>query len=737
MNRGSLRFLAFPFSISVISAEATRYRCCVIRGDIDTSLVTFAQRAIWKLWLIASAALAVGALGSLDAQEATAERIVVAADRLPDAESGAPFTVELLDAEELRRAPQLRLDDILRAQVPGFRLFRRNSSRTANPTTQGVTLRNFGPSGAGRTLVLLDGIPLNDPFAGYVLWSQVPTASVESVLVHPGGGAGLFGNAALGGTIFLVSQRIESTSAYSEASIGNHETYDAAIRGTLARAPFAFAAFAERFSTGGYPVLEAGRRGSVDRDAGAKSSVFDLRAEWQIDADTSLRLHGRGFNDERENGTIYTHNDTVGADASAVLTRKFPAQSAELQVSAYGQHRKFRSTFSSVNATRDVETPALDQFDVPADAAGGSVVWSILAGSHHLTLGGDARWVEGETNEAFFWNGTDFTRLRQAGGEQIFTGIFAEDTWSVSERATIVGGLRVDRWELFDGFRRETDRASGSTITNSQFADRDRGEINGRLGARLNANDALAIRGAVYTGFRVPTLNELYRPFRVGNDVTEANAELKPEHLFGGELAAEWQSTKTFRLTSTAFLNRFEDAVENVTIGGGPGTFTLGGFIPEGGVLRQRQNVDLVIAPGFETTAEWQLIPSLQLKASYLFTHPTIERAAESELEGKLLAQTPEHVFTSDLEWTPTGRWHLSAQVRYNGRQFEDDRNSRVLAAFTTVDAAVMYDFSARGSAALRAENLFNTEVETGRSATGLVSVGAPRLVSLQVRWQL
>jgi outer membrane receptor protein involved in Fe transport len=79
--------------------------------------------------------------------------------------------------------------------VPGFSLFRRSSSRTANPTTQGVTLRNFGPSGAGRTLVLLDGIPLNDPFAGYVLWSQVPPALLESVLVQPGGGAGLFGNA--------------------------------------------------------------------------------------------------------------------------------------------------------------------------------------------------------------------------------------------------------------------------------------------------------------------------------------------------------------------------------------------------------------------------------------------------------------------------------------------------------------------------------------------------------------
>src|SRR3954449_12963538 len=144
------------------------------------------------------------------------ERVVVNADRLPDAESAAPFSVVSVDSDELRRAPQLRLDDILRAQAPGFSLFRRNSSRTAKPTTQGVTLRNFGPNGAGRTLVLLDGIPLNDPFAGYVLWSQVPTRSIDSVVVISGGGAGLFGNEALAGTIFLKSQPGATTAGYAE-----------------------------------------------------------------------------------------------------------------------------------------------------------------------------------------------------------------------------------------------------------------------------------------------------------------------------------------------------------------------------------------------------------------------------------------------------------------------------------------------------------------------------------------
>ncbi|MBA3273378.1 MAG: TonB-dependent receptor, partial [Chthoniobacterales bacterium] len=371
-------------------------------------------------------------------------------------------------------------------------------------------------------------------------------------------------------------------------------------------------------------------------------------------------------------------------------------------------------------------------------AAGGSAVWTLgLAAQHRITLGGDLRWIEGETNEAFRWDGARFTRLRNGGGRQFFAGVFAEDTWEVSSCTTLVGGVRLDRWELFDGFRRETDRATGTQLLASEFADRDGYSLNGRLGARTKIVEQFSIRGAGYTGFRVPTLNELYRPFRVGNDVTEANAALKPERLLGVEAGIDWQPVSAVRLTATGFVNRLEDAIGNITIGVGPGTFDPGGFIPEGGVLRQRQNVDLVVAPGAELTAEWQIAQQFLIRAGYLFTHPTIEEAADPTLEGKLLAQTPQHVFTAGAEWRPVEKWMLSAQVRYNDEQFEDDQNSRTLPAFTTVDAAIFYDLTENLSAGFKAENLFNAEIETGKSATGLVSVGAPRLVTLQLQARL
>lgn len=663
--------------------------------------------------------------------------IVVAADRVPDPKATSPFAIKSLGEEELKRAPQLRLDDILRAEVPGFSLFRRSSSRVANPTTQGVTLRNFGPSGAGRTLVLLDGIPMNDPFAGYVLWNQLPPAALESVIVQPGGGAGLFGNAALAGTIFISSRRVAETSGFAQGLVGNADTYGVSAAGSLVEKPIALSFFAEHFSTGGYPVLQTNQRGPIDRNADSESSLLQIGSEIALDSETSIRIQARGFREERGNGTVFTVNETTGADASAALSRRFPLLSAELRVAGYYQIRKFRSTFSSVNATRDVETPALDQFSVPADALGGSAVWTMPVADHAITLGGDARWVEGETNELFRFIANDFTRRRKAGGEQLFAGAFVEDSWKLSPAATLVGGVRMDYWQLSEGRRDEFNRTTGAPTLAVRYPDRDGFSLNGRLGATENVTDQITMRAAAYTGFRVPTLNELYRPFRVGNVVTEANAALEPERLVGGEAGLEWHPIKPLRLNATAFYNRLENAIGNVTVGFGPGTFDPGGFIPRSGVLRQRRNIDLVTAPGFEFSAGWQIASPFFLRLSYLYTDPTVDRASESALVGRLLAQTPQHVETAAAEWRPTTKWLLTAQARYSGRQFEDDQNALTLAPFFTIDAAVFYEFSDQISAGLKVENLLDADIETGKSADGLVSIGAPRLVTLQMQCRL
>jgi outer membrane receptor protein involved in Fe transport len=658
----------------------------------------------------------------------------VTADRLPAAAADEPSPIIRIERDELRSAPQARLDDLLRNSAPGFSLFRRSSSRVANPTTQGVSLRNIGPNGAGRTLVLLDGLPLNDPFAGWVPWSRVPPASLGEVIVSPGGGAGLFGNAALAGTIYLVSEAEHGDRARWTGTIGNRDTYESSLDAHLGADRLGLSGFFHRSETGGYPVLQADQRGPVDTAADAASWTSRGALSWALDEHTRLTLTASAFDEHRHNGTRLTRNASEGQDLSVTLDRAVPPLDASVRLQAYAQRRRYRSTFSSINADRSVETLALDQFDVPANAAGGSVVWSQKINEAQRVIGGvDFRWVEGATNENFLRLGGVFTRSRTAGGRQLFAGGFVEEHWQLSDVVKLAVGGRVDYWRQSDGARIERERTAGALLRNDVFTEQDGVSPNGRLSLTAQVRRDLRVRGAAYTGFRAPTLNELYRPFRVGNDLTEANAELELERLYGTEIGVDWEPVQRFSFSVTGFYNQVRDAVGNVTIGTGPGIFDPGGFVPEGGVLRQRRNLDRIDVPGVETKLLWQFATDCRLRVQYQYSHPTVTRARESpRLEGRRLAQSPGHLAVAALEWTP-GPWHIGVQARYIGRQFEDDLNTLPLAPFATVDLELGYTFSEHLTGSVKVENLFDTESEVGKTTNGLVSIGAPRLVSLAV----
>jgi vitamin B12 transporter len=216
-------------------------------------------------------------------------------------------------------------------------------------------------------------------------------------------------------------------------------------------------------------------------------------------------------------------------------------------------------------------------------------------------VGADLRVTDGETREHFRNLGAGFTRGRGAGGRTQVGGVYGETT-RVGERLLLTGGLRVDGWAASEARRIERDLNGGAVLLDSRAPDRSGTTPTGRLGARYELSEAIYLRGVAYSGFRPPTLNELHRPFRVGNDITEANPALEPEQLYGVEAAVGGQGV--FAWSAGVFFNRLEDPITNVTIGQGPGTFPIAGFVPSGGVLRQRQNAGAIEAWGLELSAD-------------------------------------------------------------------------------------------------------------------------------------
>lgn len=685
------------------------------------------------LWLTLLGAL------PLPAQTVALPDMVVSAARAAEPPGQVPFSVTVFSGETIRAAPAATLDGALRS-VPGFSLFRRSDSFSANPTAQGVSLRGLGPSGASRSLVLLDGVPLNDPFGGWVAWSKVPREALAGAELVRGGGAAAWGNAALGGIVQFLTEAPDTCNLLGykvgrlTATYGSFATRSAELAVSQPVGGGSLQLLARDFATGGFPLVAPEDRGPLDQAAASEHRW--LAGHWQrmITPALSLTLTTRTYREDRNNGTPYQRNSSREDFASLALAAR-AGQPFSWSAVAYAQDQRFASTFSSVNATRTAETPASDQFAVPATALG--VAWTGIitqAGDVRSSFGADFRTVRGETREHFTYVSGDFTRERVAGGAQDVAGVFAlhERPLVTDLRATLGG--RLDFWRERDGRRRETTRATGAVLRDDTYAGRDGAEFSPSAGLVWQPAAAWRVRAAAQHSFRRPTLNELYRPFRVGNVITEANAALETERATSTELGAEYTRDQ-LTLRAAVFWNDLRDAVGNVTLVRGPGTFPIVGFVPAGGLGRQRLNLDRIRVRGLELSARWQPTPALAVTADYLYNDATVRAAAPApNLVGLRLAQVPRHTAALGASWQPVKQLTFTPRVRALARQFEDDENLLRLGAVLIIDLGASYRVTDRCELYLSAENLTDERIETGRSPDGIVSTGTPRLLLGGVR---
>jgi outer membrane receptor protein involved in Fe transport len=670
------------------------------------------------------------------------EPVVVSASRIEQKLRDIPANVTVITREEIRQSPARTVDDLLR-QVPGFSLFRRSSSLVTHPTAQGVSLRGIGPSGVSRTLVLLDGVPLNDSFGGWVYWSKVPLESIERIEVVRGGGSGVYGNYALSGVINIVTRRPEARVAQAKLDLGTRNTVDADLLASHVTGPWGVSLEGNLFRTDGYKIVREDQRGKIDIDADSSHETFNGRVEYAASSALSTFLAGSFFHEDRGNGTPRQNNST---EAGYIGTggRLKTADGSEWQFTLFSHLQTFNSTFTSAATDRNSETLALDQFDVPSTAVGANFQWSkTIYPGHLLTAGVDLRWIDGETNEDFRFASGQLTRRRKAGGEQQLVGGYVQDIFTLIPGLQVTVGGRLDHWRSFDASRVEQDKPgvspTGIPPSDTPFPDRDEVAFSPKLALLYHATDRLSLKGSYYHGFRAPTINELFRPFRVRNDITEANAGLKPERLIGGEVGMDYTVADNLLGRLTAFWNEVEDPIANVTIGAGPGTISPCGFVPAGGVCRQRQNLDRTRIRGIEAELEYHPYVSWTFSGSYLFNDTEVLSApSQPELEGKRIAQVPKHQFTLKLSYTNPTLINFYIQGRYVGDQFEDDINSLNLGDYFVMDLMLWRSIPVPGVSIgelfFAVENLFDRTYEAGKTTDGIVTIGAPLLVHGGIR---
>jgi len=630
--------------------------------------------------------------------------------------------VDSFTDRDIENFTTLTADEFLR-QVPGFSLFRRSPSTTSHPTSQGVSLRGTGPSGASRTVVLVNGIPVNDPFGGWVNWGRIPLQSIEHVRVQENWGANHWSALGLGSVIEFTTAEPGWENNKITGGVGTHDTsfVNAAIGG---KGDLSYTAIGDFYRTGGYNAVSPEDRGPIDIRTDSKHLLGNGAVSYSHTDNTKYYLSVDGFGEDRGNGTPLTNNESnIGTVSTGVVHRR--ADGSSVRAALFGTDAGFNSTFSSQAPDRSIETPSLDQFAVPSTQIGGQADWSKRFGDDVLELGMDLLRRRGVTKEYFRFVDGDFQRQRDAGATQIIGGFYGSYHYALGEKTSLDIFGRVDGRQNQSIFLRDRSRTDPNDDRFERSHDDFTVFVEPRLQLRYEPSENLSMRSTLTRSVRVPTINELVRPFRVRNDITAANEDLNEEKAIGYDFEATFQSGEQ-QVSVNPYINILADPIANVTLGNGPGTIDPCGVVPQGGVCRQRQNLERALVYGVEVRGQTSFPDGTVLSSSYLLSYSEVTNPGDAaNLDGKNLPQLPKHQAAVRIEKTFDAVTAFF-QTRFVGKQYDDDLNTLPLGSFTTFDASVTYDVGNGKELFLTGENLLDKRYSVAETSDNVTSTGQP-----------
>jgi outer membrane receptor protein involved in Fe transport len=694
------------------------------------------------------------------------EEVTVTPTRTEQRLGDIPASINVLSEEDIRQSPALVADDVLR-QVSTFSLFRRTSSLSSHPTTQGVSLRGVGPSGVSRTLVLLDSVPFNDPFGGWVYWTRVPLENTERIEMVDGSSSSLYGNYAMGGVINIMTTRPARRTLEVKPQYGNlvSPKFDFFASDTWGK--LGAAVEGSRFVTDGFAIVSATERGLVDDKATVDFGNLNVKVDYNPTGRMNVFFRAGYFREDRDNAKHSTFdgteegNNTRWKTASGGVRVVLPDQS-DLQARLFTDFETFFSNFLAVPAVpvpRSVGRMTLNQ-TVPVTGVGGMVTWSKgLAGKHFFTAGGDWRWVEGESQEDVLdpTRGATVITNRFAGGSQQSRGVFVQDVITPVSKLVVTLSARLDHWRNYDAHFLETSVATGLPTANNKpsctttgglpptcLQDRTDTVVNPRVAALYHLSDKVSAWGDFGQGFRAPTLNELYRQFAVGAVVTRANDQLGPERLIGGELGVNIAPAPNVTVRTTWYDNRVSNPVSNVTIGTN---------------LQQRQNLGRTRIWGIQNDVEYRLGSFWRFSGGYLFNQARVEEFAANPAlatncpglpgEACFLPQVPKNRGSVRAVYSNPRYLTAAIGLQFVGLQYDDDQNIRAVPApaladagysastdpglpgYRVVDLTASRAFGRNVDVFVGVQNLLDRVYFVGTLPT---TIGSPRLANVGVR---
>lgn len=635
-----------------------------------------------------------------------------------------PASARLITAEQIKDMPSAAIDDLLRTEA-GINVDRKNGIFSKNAS---VNMRGLNSS--ARTLVMLDGVPMNKADGGGVNWNRVNTESVERIEVIKGPGSAMYGGNAMGGVINIITKDIQAEPAGSiKVSVGscNTQAAQAWLSGRIKKLPklgWSINSFYRRGD--GYIIAPQESRDSTD----VKTYLweYNVGAKMAYNLNDSSRIEiGYNYFDDKTGDGIRVYDPEGGyykyRTNHAYATYHGYIGKTQITANAYMQLENYMNQKEQLK-TEKTPPYAITQYvlyltDSHRNDGGIWLSATTKAGANHkFTYGADIRLSGADASDIYF---TSTDTINNKGKMNAFA-VFVQDEFSMlNNRLKIVAGARADAVFFSDA----AFTISAPSVTNSymmeytgNYKDKNWLAISPKIGARYDLSHSNSIYINYAAGFRPGTLDDMCRSGSISKGFKMANPELEPEHLNNFEAGGSFVINKYLRFEPSVYYsigNQFQYFV-------GTGDTVYSTSSPK--AILKRENVSKAAVTGAEATMHINPIKSLDLTLSYAYNHSVIKsfdtiRFVAKDLSGKFLMEVPNNRFTAMLNWK--NKYFNSMLVyEYTGTLYTDDENLIEMPAYYRLDAKISHVFARHYSLSLTIQNLTNNIYTDNKGNLGI-----------------
>jgi len=633
------------------------------------------------------------------------EEIVVTASRTKSNPEDAPNSITIITSDDIKTSPFEKVEDILRGTA-GVNV---NFDYTLNVVAgnRPVNLRGTGGKGE-RTLVLVDGIPQNNAYDGWVEWSQIPKESIERIEIVRGPASALYGSNALGGVINIITRKPElSRETIFQENYGSMNTYVSNLIQDGKYGKFSYYLNGEYEESDGYIGTDPEK--SYDIKRYRKEDRILSKFMYDFDDSSKMTLGFSHFYANRGGGREflygYNYNNRFWLEWAK------DSQKINWLISLKANNDDWTNLFDA-----SPYTFLYYKQTIPTLGLGASIQSTIkLLDKDTLVAGIDNNKNNLEIHNKYY------TVLRSAGAQGTQTSIapfINNEARLLDDRLIANLGGRYDWIQSTDGKNWDS-KPTPLPAYRNEFPSMTWRNFSPKFGLAYHLDKTTTLKTSASTGFRAPSLFELYTTYTMGTLIIDANPHLQPEKILSYDVGVEHQFIDKVAGKLILYQSNARNYIDYNTL-------TRTHWITD--------NIAKVKIQGAEAGLNWQLNDEFSALADYTYNKSQIiDFASDPTVEDNYLAYSPLNVYKFGVTYNKPEFLEVQTIVNYNGDRFDTNQNTNKISGYYTVNLSIARQFSKDSKLSLDVTDIFNREYVVYKG-TGQDYLSPGRIINLSLK---